>query len=278
VRGVRWLVLGAAAGAGVAATTTLAGAQGVPTVGVMASATSVSVTGPVAAGPTRFQVTRQGNGDLSVYFALLNPGVTVQDLRSELERDDRTRGDASLGLVSIQASVSVAGAESPRAVTFTTKPGLTYVVLSERDQEDGGNRVRPRGITTFTTGAASGASAAAPDATVRMRGLRFRGARTLPRRGTIRVTNEDGVAHFALAFPLRRGVNSARLGRALRSNSESAFGRVVAGAPYMVQNLISGGRTANDNEVRFTRAGRYGLVCFVYEHHRLGMYRIVTVR
>jgi hypothetical protein len=111
-----------------------------------------------------------------------------------------------------------------------------------------------------------------------MVGLRFRGARSLPRRGTVRVTNEDGVAHFAIAFPLRRGVTAARLGRALRSNSEAAFGRVVAGAPYSLQNLISGGRTANDNEVRFTRAGRYGLVCFVYEHHRLGMYRIVTVR
>ena len=278
MRGARRYLLCAALGLGVASTATLAGAQGVPTVAVTASATSVSVAGSVAGGPTRFQVTRQGQADLSVYFALLNPGVSVDDFRASLERDDRTGGDASLGLVSIQASVSLAGSESPRAVTFTTKPGLTYVVLSERDAEGPSNRVRQRGITTFATGAASGATAAAPDATVRMVGLRFRGAARLPRRGTIRVTNEDGVAHFAIAFPLRRGVTTARFRRALRSNNERAFGRLVAGAPYSLQNLISGGRTANDNEVRFTRAGRYGLVCFVYEHHVLGMSRIVTVR
>jgi hypothetical protein len=111
-----------------------------------------------------------------------------------------------------------------------------------------------------------------------MRGLRFRGAATLPRQGTVRVVNQDGVPHFAIAFPLRPGVGAARLGRALRSNNERAFGRLVAGEPVEVQNLISGGDTANDNEVRFSRRGNYGLVCFFDEHHRLGMYRVVRVR
>ena len=86
MRGAGWLVLVAVAGAG-ALTAGFAGAQhGVPTVAVTASATSVSVqaSGAVAAGPTRFQVTRQGNDDLSVYFALLNPGVTVDEFLSSL--------------------------------------------------------------------------------------------------------------------------------------------------------------------------------------------------
>jgi uncharacterized cupredoxin-like copper-binding protein len=52
----------------------------------------------------------------------------------------------------------------------------------------------------------------------------------------------------------------------------------VSGAPYGLQSIISGGNTANDNEVSFPKAGRYGLVCFFDEHHRLGMYRVVTVR
>jgi len=113
---------------------------------------------------------------------------------------------------------------------------------------------------------------------VRMVGLRFRGDRVLPRRGVVRVENGDGVPHFAIAFPLRRRVTTKQFGRAVRATSQRAFGRVVAGAPYGVQNLISGGNTANDQELRFPKAGRYALVCFFDEHHRLGMYRLVTVR
>lgn len=140
------------------------------------------------------------------------------------------------------------------------------------------NRAPPHSTTTFTVGGtASGATAPAPDATLRMVGLRFRGSQTLPRNGTVRVANQSGSAHIAVAFPLRRGVTTARFGRALRSNSERAFGRVIAGAPYQLQDVLSGA-TSNDQEVRFANAGRYALVCFVDEHYRLGMYRVVNVR
>jgi hypothetical protein len=277
---VKSLTLGAVVVGG-AVTAAIAGAQQpTPTVAVTASPTSVTVaSGSIAAGPTRFEVTRQGNRDLSVYFLLLLPGTSVEDFQRQIAQDDRTRGEAALGLVSIQGSVSVAAGEASRGFTFTLKPNVQYVVLSEADDDGGGgNQARQRGITTFTTGGASGATAAAPDATVRMRGLRFRGARTLPRRGVVRFTNEDGVPHFALAFPLRPGVSAARFGRVLRSNNERAFGRIAAGEPVGLQNLISGGNTANYQDVRFRRAGRYGLVCFFGEHHVLGMYRVVRVR
>ena len=59
--------------------------------------------------------------------------------------------------------------------------------------------------------------------------------------------------------------------------ASAPIGRVVAGAPVSVQDLISPG-TVNDNEITFQRAGRYALVCFFGEHNRLGMYRIVRVR
>jgi plastocyanin len=245
-----------------------------------ASPTSVAVQapGPVGAGPTRFEVTRQGDKDLSVYFLLPNAGVSLQELRAALARDDRTGGDSALGLVWIQASVSLGGRDTRRGVTFTLRPGLTYVVVSEAD-EAAGRGPKPRGITTFTTsGESNRATAGAPDATVRMAGLRFRGDRVLPRRGTVRVKNNDGAPHFAIAFPLRKGVTSRQFGRAIRGNSERAFGRVIAGAPYNLQGVISGGNTANDQEVRFPKAGRYGMVCFIHEHHRLGMHRIITVR
>jgi hypothetical protein len=254
--------------------------QPAPTVPVTASPAAVAVQapGPVPAGPTRFEIARQGNKDVSVYFALLNAGVSLQEFQAALNSDDRTGGDSAIGLVWLQASVSLGGSETRRGVTFTLRPGLTYVVLSEADEE-GGRGQKQRGITTFTTsGESNGATAGAADATVRMVGLRFRGDRVLPRQGVVRVQNGDGVPHFAIAFPLRKGVTSAQLGRALRSSSERAFGRVIAGAPYSVQNVISGGKTANDQEVRFSKAGRYGLVCFINGHERLGMYRVVTVK
>ena len=279
MRGLRWLTLGVVVVAG-AVTAAIAGAQQpAPTVAVTASPTAVTVpSGPVAGGPTRFEITRQGNKDLSVYFALLLPGTSLEDLQAAIRADDRSGGEASLGLVSIQGSVSIAASEASRGFTFTLKPNVQYVVLSEVDEDTSGNRSPQRGFATLTTGAASGATAASPAATVRMRGLRFRGAATLPRRGVVRFRNEDAVPHFALAFPLRPGVSPARFGRILRSNNERAFGRLTAGAPVGLQNLISGGNTANDQDIRFTRAGRYGLVCFFGEHHRLGMYRVIRVK
>lgn len=274
----RVAVVGAVVVLGVAAA--LAGAQqpAVPTLTVTATPTSVSVgaPGPIPAGPTRFDFVRPSGGkDLGVYVALLVPGVSLEQLQQTIAREDRTNGDSSLGLVSIQASTMLSGNETHRAMTFNVKPGLTYVVLAEQDAESG---PRPRAFTTFTSsGDANGATAPAPAATIRMQGLRFKGSAVLPRTGVVRVRNEDGSAHFALAFPLRKGTTTAQLGRAVRG-SQRAFGRIVAGRPYSVQNVISGGNTSNDQELRFSKRGRYGLVCFINGHERLGMYRIVSVK
>jgi plastocyanin len=270
--------------AAVLAVTVLAGhavaQQPPPTVTINASPTAVAVTpaGPLPSGPTRFDIVRPAGGkDVDAYIALLVPGVTVDQLARTLAQDDRTGGESSLGLVSIQASAAITGKETHRALTFDLKPGLSYVVVAEPDADSRG-RVKPRGFTTFTTsGDANGATAPAPQATVRMQGLRFRGASTLPQKGTVRFENRDGVAHFAVAFPLRKGTTSKQLGRAL-GTSEAALGRVVAGAPYLAQNIISGGNTRNDGELSFAAKGRYGLVCFVDGHDRLGMYRVVTVK
>jgi len=92
------------------------------------------------------------------------------------------------------------------------------------------------------------------------------------------VQNFGGGPHIAIAFPLRAGVTSSQFGRAIRSNSQSRVGRLLAGAPVELQNVLSGGGTSNDQTVSFARSGRYGLVCFVNEHNRLGMYRVVRVR
>jgi hypothetical protein len=254
--------------------------QSAPTLAVSAAPTVVAVqpSGPVPAGPTRFDVSRQGNKDVSLYLLLLNAGVSQQEFEAAMRRDDQSGGESAAGLVSIQGSTSLSGSEARRALSVNLKPAQTYLLMSENDAEPQG-AAQQRAFTTLTTsGASNGATASAPDATITMAGLRFRGDRVVPRRGLVRVENADGVPHFAIAFPLRKGVTAKRFGQAVRSDSQRSFGRVVAGAPYSLQNVISGGNTANDNEVRFPKAGRYGLVCFFDQHHRLGMSRVVTVK
>jgi hypothetical protein len=274
---------GAALGAlgAVAAVAAIATAQTTaPVVGVTASPTSVSaqVAGPVAAGPTTFRIGRAASRtDLSVYLATLNAGVTIQDLQTAFRRDDRTEGGgSSLGLATVHASVTFTGSQTRRNVTFTLKPGLTYIMVSEPDAE---NAPPSRGIGSFTTSAqANGATAPRPAATVRMEDLRFAGSQTLPRRGTVRVQNFGAGPHIAIAFPLRSGVTSAQVGRALRSPSDAALGRIVAGTPTFLHTVISGGGNFDDQQVSFARTGRYALACFFNEHNRLGMYRVVNVR
>ena len=280
MRAARWAILGGAL-AVLAAAAIGHAQQTPPTVGVTAGATSVTVqaTGPLAAGPTRFEATRQGNNDIAVYVFLLNAGVSFEEFKASLENDDRTGREASLGLVWIQAAVVISGRQSKRAVTVNLRPGQTYHVLSELDEEPARGRVRQRGLTSFTTSSeANGATPPQAAATVRMEGLRFRGSARLPRQGVVRFDNNDGTQHFAIAFPLRKGVTSARLRRVLRSGPERAFGRLIAGEPYFAQGLISGGNVTNWQEVSFPRAGRYGLVCFIHEHQELGMVRIVSVK
>jgi hypothetical protein len=236
---------------------------------------TVGAASPLAAGPTTFRVTASQRG-MSVYFAIPIAGATPQQLDAALKADDRSGNDASLGLVSVQASVALEGATT-KDVTFDLKPGQTYYVISEPTGE-GDRPPASRGYTTFTTsGTSNGAAEPAADATVRMVGLRFRGSSTLPRNGSIKVQNDSGVAHIAIAFPLRRGVTTAGVKRAVDSPSERAFGRIVAGQPQTVSSVISG--SASDvQQVKFAKAGRYALICFVGEHQKLGMYRIVTVR
>jgi hypothetical protein len=233
----------------------LAGAQtSVPTVAVTASGGNIRLepSGPIAGGPTRF--TYEGRGELNL--ATLRAGVTVDQLRRTLSRNE----DAALRLVFLEAAVP-----PNRPATVDLRPNTTYVAAGSQ------------ALTTFTTGASSGARAPRPDARISMVDYGFRGPNTLPRNGRIRVQNNGTTFHFALAFPLRPGVSGKQVGNAFRGGSERAMGRVIAGEPVDVQGLVSQGSTT-DNEVRFARRGRYAMVCFFGEHNRLGMYRVYRVR
>jgi hypothetical protein len=239
---------------------TLAAAQSsVPTLSVRASGPNVVLepSGPIGAGPTRF--TFEGQGEFNL--ATLRAGVTLDQLRKSLSNPASVK---ALGQVFLEAT-----AASGKAVTVDLRPNTTYVAAV--------NAGRKQSLSTFTTGAPNGASAPRPDARIKMIDYGFRGPKTLPRKGRIRVENAGTAFHFAIAFPLRRGVGNRQVNRALRGTNEKALGRVVAGEPIDVQGLISPGST-NTNEVSFSRPGRYAMVCFFSEHNRLGMYRVYRVR
>jgi hypothetical protein len=239
---------------------TLAAAQSsVPTVAVSVSGGNVVLdpSGPIGAGPTRF--TNDARSDFNL--ATLRAGVTIDELRQSLSNPRSVR---ALGQVFLDATVAPG-----KAVTVDLRPNVTYVAAVGQG--------RSTALTSFTTGAPNGAQAPRPDGRIRMVDYGFRGAKTLPRNGRIRVENAGTALHFAFAFPLRRGVSARQVGRAFRGTNQRALERVVAGDPVDVQGLISPGST-NDNEVSFGRRGRYAMVCFFSEHNKLGMYRIYRVR
>ena len=240
---------------GVLATAATAQAP-VPTVAVTAGPGSITVTrsAPIAAGPTTFEFSRTGRGDIEAYLATLRAGVTVDELRATLQ----SSSDAALGLVFLEA-----GAAPPRSLTVDLRPNTTYVLSiaggARPDLVHDRRPERPRPRRT-------------QGANVR---LRIPWPKP-PRNGLIRVQN-TAAYHFALGFPLQSGVTGRQVRQAFSGGSDRLLGRIVAGPPFSLQSLISPG-TTNDNAVRFPRRGRYAFVCFFGEHNRLGMYKVFRVR
>ena len=244
-----------------------------PTVAIEASESSLNVgaSGPLAAGPTRFEVANTGGGDLEITIAALRPGITVAQFTDALRSGDP---EAAIDLVHIDGGASLTANQQSHAVTFSLRPNTTYVVLNLTGEDPGDWEI----VELAVGGQSNGASAPGADARVRIVDLRFRGDTTLPRRGVVRFENDGWAPHFAVAAPLRKGARKRAVGFALRNNRNRRLERLVNFANTTEpQSLITRG-AVNYNEVRFPRRGRYVMVCFFANHHQQGMYRFVRVR
>jgi hypothetical protein len=247
--------------------------QSPPTVTVTAGQTTLAVgaTGPLPAGPTRFEVVRAGGGELSLAIAALRPGVTREQFTSTLRSRDLTA--AAIELVHLDSGVSLFEQDRRRAVTIDLRPNSNYVVINLS-----GNRASDFEIADFSvSGQSSGALAPRADARVHMVDLRFRGATALPLRGVVRFENSGWAPHLAIAAPLRRGASTRAVARALRRFDERLVRLLDLDSSIQPQAAITRG-AVNYNEVRFPRRGRYVMFCLVERHHAQGMYRFIHVR
>jgi hypothetical protein len=240
------------------------------TVTVAESSLVVGASGPLAAGPTRFDIVNSDQSAPEVAIAALRAGVTVDAFTAAL----RSNPDAAIEMVHLDGGAGLGQADASRAVTMTLRASSTYVAVNLA-----GDNPADWEVVSFTTSDQSnGASAPQADARVGIFDLRFRGAKRLPRNGVVRFENNGWAPHFALAAPLRRNAKQRAVARALLRNAQRPLERLLDFRNSIeAQSLITRG-AVNYNELRFRKRGRYVLVCFFEGHNTQGMFRFVRVR
>ena len=250
----------------------VAGAQEAPpTVAVSVAAKSATIRGADAlkAGPARFVIKASGKGERGVALFKLRAGVTRDEVTRQAPKIQNPASAKKFG--TFVASAFVQGATAYTTTIDLQPAEYALVDFTKRPAVRGG----------FAVGSEQGTAVApAPDAEVSLKDYAFGGPSTLPRNGVIRLTNDGDVLHHALAFALRKGVNTKSLLRQIKSGKEPR--NAFAGPPAALVEIVSPG-TVNSVEAKL-KPGRTLLVCFLRDsaskppHAALGMAKVVTVR
>lgn len=243
-----------------------------PTVLVTANDGSLTVgtTGPLPAGPTRFEYVAAGGPPPEIAVAALRPGVTVAQFSDALRSDP----GVALELVHIDGGVTFNPGQERFVQTFSLRPSTTYVAINIAGEDEAAWE-----ITEFATSATeNGAAAPKADARVRVVDLRFLGAGNLPRNGVVRWENAGWAPHFALAAPLRKNARKSAVAVALLGNRQKQLEKLLDFSKSVeAQSLFTRG-AVDYNQVRFAKKGRHVLVCFFEGHNTQGMFKFVNVR
>jgi hypothetical protein len=240
------------------------------TVTVTETSLTVGATGPLAAGPTRFEIVSSDEKAAEVAIGALRPGVTVDAFTTAL----RSNPDEAIELAHLDGGASLAEGQASRAVTLNVRPSSTYVAVNLA----GDNPADWEVVSFSSSDQANGATAPQADARVNIFDLRFRGAKRLPRNGVVRFENRGWAPHFALAAPLRRNAKQRAVARALLRNAQRPLERLLDFSRSIEAQSLITRDAVNYNELRFAKRGRYVLVCFFEGHSTQGMFRFVRVR
>jgi hypothetical protein len=240
------------------------------TVTVTESSLTVGAAGPLASGPTRFDVVSSDEKAAEVAIGALRSGVTVDAFTAAL----RSNPDEAIELVHLDGGASLAEGQASRAVTLNVRASSTYVAVNLAGDDPADWEV----VSFSSSAQANGASPPQADARVNIFDLRFRGAKRLPKNGVVRFENKGWAPHFALAAPLRRNAKQRAVARALLRNAQNPLERLLDFSKSVEAQALITRDAVNYNELRFAKRGRYVLVCFFDGHNTQGMFRFVRVR
>ena len=243
-----------------------------PTVTVTATAKSATIQGANAlrSGQTRLVIKASRSGERGILVFKVREGITREQVTRAVPRIEDPKDAKRYGEFVASTFVNPGGSYA----TTVNLPAADYAII------DLTRKPVTRGF--FRTGPEAGTAAApAPAASVGLDDYRFTGPSTLPSEGVLRVTNDGDVLHHALAFPLRKGVDTKALLRDLKRGKEPAQ-RLFSGPPSALVEIVSPG-TENAVEAKL-KPGKTLLVCFLQDsarskpHSALGMAKVVTVR
>lgn len=217
---------------------------------VAAKPGQATITGTEALAPGATRIDFRGTGrETDLQLFRLNEGQTVEAFTAAAAR---TRNPTRLQ----QFGSFEGGAAVSRGRVYGLDLELvvgTYVVLDITR--------RPKSVGTFTVaGTPTGVVLPEGDVTIGLRDFRISVGGTLPKNGAISVVNNGPSPHFVIAFPVRsaRAIRAAR--HALEHGEDRALGRLIAGQPITLVNLLSPGST-NVVHAKLKR-GAWVLACF----------------
>ena len=266
-------VSAALAVAAIAAGAGSAQAAALPTLTITASTSAVTVSGATQAGAVNIDtIAAAGTKEPGVLLIALRPGFTGAEViafLSEHKKSDPNNASKYGAIVFDNEASPGKGSEAQTVLTAGT-----YLALVT--EGEGG----PKQHTEFTV-APSKSPAALPtaEATEKTIEFGFRGPTTLHDGELVQWENEGFLVHMDLVVPVKSKAAAKKLVKLLLAGNERSAGKLIAGQPFGVGPLSTGGFQQTTISAK---PGWYVQLCFMdtqdgRQHTRLGMERIIKI-